>query len=334
MSGTKDYLAILKQAALLARARDPKVAATLEKHVEIIERCPPDRRAAVAGALRILQPKYVALPGAESVESAVVSYPKATREQKARLLLGESPVTISGGLTKAEAHQWLSEDPREEPARWLLDKAYRGGGTWSSTHWAYNDDMTVARWVVRMLSIPARRQALIRERTWVGPAGREITGSFITRVDELKPQDLREGVDETFERAARRSQKNIEKLLAKRGEPLATRPQWWKPVKCATVLLSAAELVAEGKIMEHCVATYVGAVKEGESVIVRLEVPELKPGMKEPVKHRSTVEIDRRTGRVKQHRTHQNKDPHPINKKALRVLLKKWGLPPNGNGHH
>lgn len=341
---SKDSLAVLKQALAMAelRASGPlhgakyqKVVDDLRKHVSIIEKCPPDKRNAVAAALRILQPKYVALPGASEVDKVVTGYPGATRQQTARLLLGDSPVKIAPGLTRAEAHEWLSQHPNQAPSRWLLQHEFKtrrvspcGTIEGERRPTTYVDDsvqhVEVARWILKMLTKKPTRDALCRERVERAPHGEEIRGSYWDRVDELRPPDLRDSVDETFTRAAMRMQKSMERLLSKKSEPLAPVPAWWKSARCAKILLTGPELMVEGKQMQHCVATYAGYVKKGESVIVRLEVPERKGRSGETVWHRSTVDLDRRTGQVRQHKGPQNREPHPINVKALNVLLRRW----------
>jgi len=345
----KDSLAILKQALAMAelRAGGPlhgakykKVVDELRKHVSIVEKCPPDKRSAVAAALRILQPKYVGLPGGEEVDKVVTGYPGATRQQTARLLLGDAPVKLAPGLTRAEAHEWLSQHPNRPPSNWLLSREFgelsrsRSGidrshpcGPNSQSGIAVAggvQHVEVARWILKTLSKKPTRDAFCRERTERGPHGEEIHGSYWDRADELRPPDLRDSVEETFTRAAMRMQKSMERLLAKKSEPLAPVPAWWKPARCAKVLLTGAELMVEGKQMQHCVAGYAGYVKKGESVIVKLEVPERKGRGSETVWHRSTVELDRRTGQVRQHKGPQNREPHPINVKALAVLLRRW----------
>jgi hypothetical protein len=175
-----------------------------------------------------------------------------------------------------------------------------------------------------MLTKKPTRDSLCRKRVERGPHGEEIHGSYWDRVDELRPPDLRDSVDETFTRAAMRMQKSMERLLSKKSEPLAPVPAWWKSARCAKILLTGPELMVEGKQMQHCVATYAGYVKKGESVIVRLEVPERKGRHGETIWHRSTVDLDRRTGQVRQHKGPQNREPHPINVKALNVLLRRW----------
>jgi hypothetical protein len=340
----KDSLAILKHAAFLARVRgQDKVAAELEKHAAIIEKCPADKRNAVAAALRILQPKYLALPEGRVVDSVATGYPLARREQTARIILGESPTKIAPGLTRTEAHEWLSEHPYRKPSEWLLTREFNepdvrarvdpARASWGSRPCGLGtkrggeiansvQHVEVARWILKMLSKKPTRDALCRQRVVRGPHGEEIHGSYWDRVDEIRPSDLRDSVDDTFNRAMARMQKSTERLLAKDTTPLAAPPAWWKPARCAKVLLKASELMVEGKQMQHCVAGYAGYVKKGESVIVRLEVPERKEGKTET--HRSTVELDRRTGRILQHRGPRNRDPHPINVKALKVLMRRW----------
>jgi hypothetical protein len=108
-------------------------------------------------------------------------------------------------------------------------------------------------------------------------------------------------------------QRDLNRLMLRKGEPLAATPHWWKPARCARLLMSAAELAVEGKVMQHCVAGYAGYVRRGESVIVALNVCE----------HRSTVELDR-AGHVRQHKGFGNNEPHELCRRALAVLQTRW----------
>lgn len=141
------------------------------------------------------------------------------------------------------------------------------------------------------------------------------------RTRPLRASDLPRGrgyerasVDAVFERAGERLRRALEKSMRSRGEPLRAAPRWWRPARCAGLLLSAAELAAEGRVLEHCVASYVPYVRRGESVIVGLCV----------LGHRSTVELDPRTVDVRQHKGPGNEAPHALCVRALEVMVRRW----------
>ncbi len=107
--------------------------------------------------------------------------------------------------------------------------------------------------------------------------------------------------------------------MVQRGKPLASPPRWWRPARCARLLLTGSQLVAEGRQVRHCVSTYAGYVRQGESVIVSLLI---RDG--DGLVHRSTVELDRRTALVRQHKGPENETPSPLCQRALEVLSRRW----------
>lgn len=309
-------LVTLAAAAELAASRSTKAGAELRAHLELLERCPAERRETVVAALAVVHPHLLALVvgvGAQRDRRigellAGGAYPRAPLGVRARLVLGESPALISGGLTRAEAHRWLSEAPTRPAEEWLLRQHQL------DDHPVHG--VRVARWLIACDSDPQRRDALWREREERGPHGETIAGSYIQRIDELRPGDLRPSVEETFRRAGVRLLRSVTRAMARKSEPLAPVPRWWRPARCARLLLSAADLAVEGKIMRHCAATYVTYVRRGSSVLVALDV----------CGHRSTVELHphRSTLAVRQHRGPGNMDPHPLCQRALKVLLNRW----------
>jgi hypothetical protein len=108
--------------------------------------------------------------------------------------------------------------------------------------------------------------------------------------------------------------KRAERDLARKGEPLAPEPRWWRPVRCARLLMSPGALVVEGREMDHCVASYVPAVKNKHVVIVALNV----------IGYRSTAEIDRQKVEVLQHKGKGNAAPPELCVRALKVLQIRW----------
>lgn len=334
---------ILRDAAALVR--DPETAEKLLRWANTIDACSPQRQQAVLAALAsqeialgVLMPD---LFERSRILSAATPYrlPEHRFAISARLVLGETPAQITG-LTKAEAHAYMSDRRYGvgiyTPAQWLVHM-YRVQE--DLTQEAYIHDrqfftreirtVKIARWIISVMDDPARLAALMRTRSERGAHGEIIEGSFGSRLDELRDVDLRDSVEETFERAARRMWKASERAMAKKQEPLAAVPRWWKPARCAKLLLSGADLIAEGRDMHHCAATYAGYVAHGDSMIVSLRVPfcdrRLLPRDRPLLFHRSTVELDRRTLAVRQHKGPGNAEPHAVCKAALAVLLRRWG---------
>jgi len=283
-----------------------------QRHLEAVRSCPPGRQPVLVAALATTYPEvlpaYKLLDTSTEPASLVQAhsvYPRCSVQQSARLLLGETPEAISRGLTRKEAHQWLTEAPEWLAGDWLLRKAGLD---------ACARSVAVARWAIECDKDPQRRAALWRARTARGPHGEEINGSLISRLDELQAVDLRPSVRETFERAGRRLLRQTERLMRRKAEPLAPPPAWWQPVRCARLLLSPAELFVEGRQMRHCVALYGRYVRSRQSVIVALDV----------LGYRSTVEMDRKTLQVKQHKGRDNLPPPELCERALRVCLRRW----------
>jgi hypothetical protein len=305
-----DAIAVLRRAA---ERVTPKRARRLLEIADMLERAPAERRPAILDAAATLDPALQPLrpAGASMIPAAPPAYRTAGSKILARLVLGETPAQISG-LTRREAHAWLLTGPWLSPAEWLWHR-----------HCPYPQPfglgaraVAVVRWILAALNDPQRRAALERERCERGPHGEEIRGRLLDRVDELIDRDLRPSVDATFTRAAQRRWKEAERLLARKREPLASPPRWWRPIRCARLLLSGADLIVEGKQLRHCVASYAPYVARGTSVIIALDV----------CGHRSTVEIDRSSGQVLQHRGPENAEPHALCVRALETLKRKWRI--------
>lgn len=259
------------------------------------------------------------------------AYPIVDKKIQARIVLGQTPASITG-LTPAEAHQWLStwDEHRTSPSVWLIRSERLRIWPGLDPNQAYAEtrvlsvlnhievEMPVARWIVNSLRDPARRNSLFQGRTEQDVHGDVISGRWIDRVDELKTEDLRPSVRETFDRArARIMQETLQRLKyeeKRQKKPLAKPPQWWRPLRCARLLSTPSELEAEGRVMRHCVATYSPKVRSGRSVIVAIDVRG----------KRSTAEIDRRTIGVIQHKGEGNYTPPELCQRALNVCLQHW----------
>jgi hypothetical protein len=300
--------------------RGRAVPASLRRARRLLSRAPTQVRGKLAAALVALHPELgmLEMPATDPIAAA---YPRAPARFQARVALGEAPAALLPGLSAREAHEALSLGYHDAVSYLLRDSPYvcKSSGV---------RDVAVARWILACLGDPPRRQALLRESFERGPHGEMIHGVLASRVDEITSEDLPRGVATgvavAFRSAAGRAWENWQREAETQHELLATAPTWWRPIRCARLLQSAAELVAEGREMGHCVASYAPYVRQGRSVVVSIAVPECKNLFVGTL--RSTVEIDRHCGLVMQHKGPVNDVPHELCAAALRVCLRRWGL--------
>lgn len=231
---------------------------------------------------------------------------------KARIVLGESPTDVLPGLTSKEAHDALMLGFHNASEYILRDI------TISSNKDRFS--VKVARWIVGCFNDSERRAALLLERS-ERVAGAEIRGRFIDRVEELCDSDLINGmgtgVRVAFEECSKRFYAEWEKTAENSHEALNSIPHWWVPASYAKILMSAHDLMVEGRAMHHCVGTYASAVQSGAVIIVSICFFDEENNL-----HRSTVELDRKTKKVLQHRGDSNKEPSELCKEKVKDLLK------------
>jgi hypothetical protein len=303
---TNPIITTLRSAAEICRAKDQIwQAKILESYAQMLERCPVERRHILEVAISETVLGLPPHPHRAIFLQDHTPYKSVSREIAIRLLLGETPAQISGGLTRSEAHAWLTDMPSRS-TEWLTSQH---GLSDHTPH-----DITVARWLCAAYRDPPRKAALERQRQEQGPHGETISGSYLERIDEIRKSDLRPSVEATFARATARLWAAVQKSMAKKNQPLAATPRWYRPARCVRLLLTPAQLAAEGKQLSHCVASYVPYVRSGDSVILALDVRG----------HRSTVEIARASCTVRQHRGPSNQTPHPLCERALTVLVRRW----------
>jgi hypothetical protein len=305
------------EAREILRSRGIPVPKALERVCRTLDRTPEHVRSKVETALAVhlgrQHPEILPfLPTDPSIDLCQ-TYPNVSEDIQARLALGEKPTQILRGLTAREAHEALTAGV-VSAEQWLL----------RDTPWrrACVRGPEVARWLAACAKDPQRRAALETERVERGPHGEEIHGKLIDRVDEISARDLvrgeKTGVREAFERAAKRRYEQWQKDNEKKHEPLAPMPAWYRPIRCARLLLSSAAIIAEGKDMQHCVGSYVPFVRSQRSVIVSICV-RARGGV-----YRSTVELDRRTAQIQQHKGYRNSEPHEFCRRALEVCMRRW----------
>jgi hypothetical protein len=281
----------------------------MESHVDSIRRAPVERQELLVAAVSEAYPalSHLATVAERLTLPESVGYPSVSPGIAARLLLGERPVDLVPGMTRREAHEWLLSGA-PSAGEWYIER-HCPDATGSSV----DPELPVACWLAARWRRPEQRTALLRQRREV-VAGEVIEGRYIDRLDELRKNDLRPSVDETFKRAGTRMQRRMERSLQSKGEPLAPEPRWWRPGRHVRLLNTGPDLVSEGRAMRHCVASYADAVKSRCSVIVGMLV----------MGERSTVELDRRTVEVRQHRGVANGTPSQRSVRVLNAYLRLW----------
>jgi len=286
--------------------QDEKAKATLRAYADVIERAPERIQPVLLSAVAVAEPALAHLATIDPGKiPGYTSYPNIPPEIAAHLILGTKPVDLVPGMTKREAHEWLASGA-PSPGPWILDRR-------CPTCPIRVPDLRVALWLADRWRSPKQRAAMLRPRTQ-RLFGHEIEGSYIDRMDEIRPSDLRTSVDATFQQARKRMQRNYERLLKKKGEPLAPEPEWWEPSPYVRLLDTGAELIREGRAMRHCVADYADKIRRGRSVILSIHVEG----------QRSTVELDRETLQVLQHKGVANSPPPPATWLVLEHYLPLW----------
>ena len=86
----------------------------------------------------------------------------------------------------------------------------------------------------------------------------------------------------------------------------------WK----VTELLGVQELVAEGRAMQHCVATYAASCSRRASAIFSVTAEDMLGNMERG----GTIEVNLKTARVVQAKAKRNTQLKP----AARAVLEKW----------
>ena len=214
------------------------------------------------------------------------AYPRCSVAQAAQLARGVSPAELSGGLTRREAHTWLTEHPDWTAARWLLEAAaVPPYGTQNIT------DISVARWLVDVRH-RGDWNALAKTRT-ARFGGNTYEFQLLSQLDEVRAEHLANGPRTSVELVFRRAAEDRAGMAAYRecDEVCSRLPESWPALPDEVRLLSTpAQIVARGDAHHHCVGMYVPQVRRGECWILSVEVDG----------EESTAQIDSRR-RVIQH---------------------------------
>jgi len=339
-SDIQDQLYLMYQEAkLLQGAKNPGVKA-LKEEVDTLRKdilsAPPEHRLKIAAAAVVRWPytsgegnKYskprLSRDGERRIHQVIKTsfpYPCADIDPRARIVLGESPQQLSRVnraepplLSKRDAHMWLSCEPTgvwiDHPGLWYATE--RLGMPDETPMSNVMSSRRGLEWLANVWGHPGRRAALLRDRTELGPRGRPIEGSFLSRLDELHTRDLVGSVEGSFRNARERiTEEDIEYYGL--DEELAKPPPWWVDSPHAQLLDTRRKLETEGDEMRHCVGEYPASVAENISVVVSIKTPDC----------RSTVELHPKTLQVLQHVGRGNRPASYECDQILEKLLLKW----------
>lgn len=239
------------------------------------------------------------------------AYPLVPLAVARRIALGARPVDLADGqLTAAAAHAWLRDDPAADPG---VFGAQRALGDYVIHHAGAEvvfRETRVGQWLRGRIDhdgADAVTAALDAEYTAHGPAGEQRTWAPVAVLDLVTAADvrsMREGIRTVVMRALDRiDREKLDALLAAEHEqrrPLCRVPRWAQRLpRRVRILTRAAELLAEGNALGHCVGGYASAVEAGRCLILSVRS-----------RHgRSTVEVSPDGARIYQHRGPQNGEP-------------------------
>lgn len=175
---------------------------------------------------------------------------------------GWSPVRIADGrLTSKEAHRWLLAGA-PEMASWLSEEL----------DVPEHRDVPVVRWM-RALKDGKRWGTMTKTRT-VMHGGERVEFSALQILDEIMEEDIvtgKDAVDDVLARASERRSKDFTEAYRGDHSVLAPKPVWARELPgFARVLRTPAALIHRGEKENHCVGTYVEAVRNQSCVIVAI----------------------------------------------------------------
>lgn len=190
------------------------------------------------------------------------AFPRVPLNIAMKVARGWSPARIADGrLTSKEAHRWLlAGAPEMSP--WLSDEL----------DVPFHRDVPVVRWM-RALKDSKRWSTMTKTRT-VMHGGNRVEFTALQILDEIMEEDIvtgKDAVDDVLARASERRSKDFTE--AHRGDHgvLAPNPVWARELPgFARVLRTPAALIHRGEKENHCVGTYVGAVRNQSCVIVAI----------------------------------------------------------------
>lgn len=121
-------------------------------------------------------------------------------------------------------------------------------------------------WLINKLN--NSEDTMTKDRVVHGPAGQTRTFKYIDILDEVKPEDLVNGIktkpDKVFERSAHRIELEMKEKM---GENVELPKSPWKNNKEVVQIKDSQSLKEEGKKMNNCVAGYLSACLKEKTYI-------------------------------------------------------------------
>jgi hypothetical protein len=115
---------------------------------------------------------------------------------------------------------------------------------------------------------------LLKKHEVHGPAGRVYEFMPISRIDEVRPEDLAGSADAKPERVFERMGERIKKEIEAENAKGFGFPEWKHPLHPEMIYLgNSVALQQEGKIMHHCCASYSKSCEKGETFIFHTGPP-------------------------------------------------------------
>lgn len=238
----------------------------------------------------------------KDVPELLPAFPRVSIETARRIISGESPVQISGGiLTRKEAHAWMFGGGQGSPIQFLTKGLNLGGFV--------PRDESVARWLLHVQKRGAwsALTAVVRH-----PDGRQMRRLDV--IDEITPADLDRGMSTGVERAFDNAANRLMRVDSSDHTTISRLPGWWPRLpRFASLLTTPAALAVEGRVMRHCVGGYADPVRRGQCWIVSIVS-----------RHgRSTVEL-RDDGSVTQHKGVNNDNPPHRHQSLIRAWRNRF----------
>lgn len=190
------------------------------------------------------------------------AFPSVPMNIAMKVARGWSPARIADGrLTSKEAHRWLLAGA-PEMAPWLSEEL----------DVPFHRDVPVVRWM-RALKDGKRWGTMTKTRT-VMHGGERIEFTALQILDEIMEEDIdtgKDAVDDVLARASERRSKDFTEAYRGDHGVLAPNPVWARELPgFARVLRTPAALIHRGEKENHCVGTYMEAVRNQRCVIVAI----------------------------------------------------------------
>ncbi len=190
------------------------------------------------------------------------AFPRVPLNIAMKVARGWSPARIADGrLTSKEAHRWLLAGA-PEMAPWLYEEL----------DVPFHRDVPVMRWM-RALKDSKRWSTMTKTRT-VMHGGNRVEFTALQILDEIMEEDIltgKDAVDDVLARASERRSKDFTEAYRGDHSVLAPNPVWARELPgFARVLRTPAALIHRGEKENHCVGTYVEAVRNQSCVIVAI----------------------------------------------------------------